>query len=223
MSIFDHSMLSISTGLSSLTPSIKQQRTKEGTNNTKAEHLAKSRETGAVEAKGLKHQNLVDALISLSKWSAGESKKKDRCHWHKQRFPLDISIQSKGKPHWVSSDEFEHMVVQAFHLWQCGTPEINIQIVSESIIQPSSSDIIIEWNDTPVKGRDFEVGHANRTLSGKDLTGCHVINDPKGILKHNEKIIAFKEENSLPSFVGGSVKKANLFIDSINSLLLYFS
>lgn len=43
-------------------------------------------------------------------------------------------------------------------------------------------------------------------------TGCDVVNNPIGIMKHNEKLAAYKREKSLKSFIGSSLTAFRDFI-----------
>ena len=49
----------------------------------------------------------------------------------------------------------------------------------------------------------------------RNQTDCSVVNDPLGIMKHNEKLSAYKREQSLKSFVGSS---ESLFIEFVSEL-----
>lgn len=45
--------------------------------------------------------------------------------------------------------------------------------------------------------------------------GVNVVNNPIGIMKHNEKLEAYKRKNSLDSYVGNSLSGAKKFVDSL--------
>ena len=45
--------------------------------------------------------------------------------------------------------------------------------------------------------------------------GVKVVNNPLGIMKYSEKLEAYKRENSLPSYVGASMKGALSFVASL--------
>jgi glutathione synthase len=49
----------------------------------------------------------------------------------------------------------------------------------------------------------------------EDQSKVNVVNKPLGIMKHNEKLAAFKRENSLESFIGSSVSGFQSFIESV--------
>lgn len=56
-------------------------------------------------------------------------------------------------------------------------------------------------------------------------TKCDIVNNPIGIMKHNEKLAAFKREKSLKSFIGSSTNLFNQFItrlkqEGISDLIL---
>lgn len=46
-------------------------------------------------------------------------------------------------------------------------------------------------------------------------TGCSVVNNPIGIMKHNEKLVAYKREKSLESYIGSSVSGFEKFVSNL--------
>ncbi len=46
---------------------------------------------------------------------------------------------------------------------------------------------------------------------------CQIVNNPIGIMKHNEKLVAYKREKSLESFIGSSVSGFNTFVSALKS------
>jgi glutathione synthase len=48
-------------------------------------------------------------------------------------------------------------------------------------------------------------------------TSCDVVNNPIGIMKHNEKLAAYKRDNSLKSFIGSSVEGFTNFTNELKN------
>ena len=121
-------------------------------------------------------------------------------------FPEDLGIVTKSEKHILSTFKFSGNFGSDQYIE-------DFKITGNEYIEVDAETIMHFRLDPPVDENYLKSIWLVDYL--KDLTGCTVINDPKGIMKHNEKIIAFKEENSLPSYVGESVRQANLFVDEI--------
>jgi glutathione synthase len=48
-------------------------------------------------------------------------------------------------------------------------------------------------------------------------TGCEIVNNPIGIMKHNEKLAAYKRDKSLKSFIGSSVEGFINFVSELKN------
>lgn len=49
-------------------------------------------------------------------------------------------------------------------------------------------------------------------------TKCQVVNNPLGIMKHNEKLVAYKREKSLESYIGASESGFIKFVDKLKKM-----
>ena len=90
-----------------------------------------------------------------------------------------------------------------------------IELKNEKIIEINKQDIFHMRIDPPYDSR------YQRYLWMLDFyqsqIGVKVVNSPIGIMKHNEKLTAFKRKNSLESFIGSSVDGFIKFTDRLRS------
>lgn len=118
---------------------------------------------------------LIQSLDQLEQWIAGEAKVKEQCRWHRDQFPLSLYVDFSDYPTALSEKEFNMLLYKALGHWQKALPTFfQWHMLSEH--NKESADITLHWQDVTTNGREYEVGHAKRTLSGKkDLKGVHLI------------------------------------------------
>jgi glutathione synthase len=85
------------------------------------------------------------------------------------------------------------------------------EIKSASDVKLTSSDYLHMRIDPPFDTRYLKYLWMLRFIQSK---GINVVNSPDGILKYNEKLHAYAQQSSLPSYVGSSLSKFKSFIDS---------
>lgn len=85
-------------------------------------------------------------------------------------------------------------------------------LTSENISPLKSNDVLHMRIDPPFDTRYLRYLWMLRFIQGK---GIKVINSPDGILKFNEKLHAYAQKSSLPSYVGSSLAGFQKFISSI--------
>ena len=91
----------------------------------------------------------------------------------------------------------------------------NIQLKEPVLKEINKDDIIHMRIDPPYDSR------YQRYLWMLDFietqSGCRVVNNPIGIMKHNEKLLAYKRKNSLESFIGSSERGFNEFVQELKT------
>ncbi len=111
----------------------------------------------------------------------------EKVRWAKEAFPLSIYVEGLAANH-PMANEFEALVLDSIAEWKRASGDV-IQIeIAES---QDRADIEILWSDTPIEGREYEVGHAKRTVNTEivhsgysgygGLSGSHPI---EGIITH---------------------------------------
>ena len=91
----------------------------------------------------------------------------------------------------------------------------NIEVGNSVEISLRAEDIIHMRIDPPYDSRYQRYLWMLDFLEAK--SGCRVVNKPIGIMKHNEKLAAFKRSNSLESFIGSSESGFLKFVEVLRN------
>lgn len=86
-------------------------------------------------------------------------------------------------------------------------------------IELTKEDIIHMRLDPPFDSRYTRILWLLKEL---DERGYRVVNSPKGLLQHNEKLAAYSHPSSLPTFIGSSFSKALSFMRNLKSDAVIF-
>lgn len=111
-------------------------------------------------------KNPLEALEALEQWRVqDEQTAKQRVYWPLEAMPLTVQVASPAQTELpVSPAE----VIAVMRQWEAASQGlVRFQLV-EFTAEPAN--ILIAWSSETVLGRDFEVGHTNRAVSGKQIT-----------------------------------------------------
>lgn len=137
-------------------------------------HLTASTQASSLPLQG----NPLEALDALAQWEGVERlTRASRVRWALERMPLRVFIE----PHGVSANDRETAMARSaflFSAMQQWTSASQGRVRFQQIERPGglleegdpSVDIHVRWSDETTLGRDFEVGHTNRTVQGKRIT-----------------------------------------------------
>lgn len=106
--------------------------------------------------------SLLDSLQALEEWRrAEESRQKGQgVRWRNEKMnQLQLYIAPSSNPTWTQ------LILKAGRDWE-GASQGQIHFVH--CVRPDQADILIDWSDKPVHGRDFEVGHTHRIVQAGD-------------------------------------------------------
>lgn len=114
---------------------------------------------GASQVQETGFETLVDALEELDAWQAAEreeSSEHQTVRWHPSRCQsLRVYL------HPATSAQAVALFWRAVRQWEAAAFG---QLRLEATSRPDQADIKLLWSDSPVYGREFEVGHTDRAL-----------------------------------------------------------
>lgn len=111
--------------------------------------------TGTVDAD---ISGLLDALQALEEWRKQEADRgrQSTPRWHPDKLKaLLLYITPLNKPRW------QGIILQAARDWEASCAGL-IQFIP--VVRPDEADISVKWSQATVSGRDYEVGHTDRTI-----------------------------------------------------------
>lgn len=90
----------------------------------------------------------------------------------------------------------------------------NFKLTESSFLKVSEGDFLHMRLDPPVDGRYLRFLWI---LDQWEREGVKVINCPRGIMQFNEKLYAYQQKESVPSFVGENIRQAMRFIEMLKN------
>jgi hypothetical protein len=112
-------------------------------------------------------KNPLAALNALSQWRTGASKTASQAvRWSLARMPLKVWLSPSGESGMPST----RLLFATLRQWEvASTGQIRFRLMDPAIEQEDDADILFHWSRETVKGRDYEVGHANREVQGQRI------------------------------------------------------
>ena len=114
--------------------------------------------------------SLVESLAALEQWRAQEedTRRQTAC-WSLSQCPLTVWIEP-----YPESDAFQAVgsrdaVFMVMRQWEAASGgAISFRLLAGE--NPGEANILIRWDSQTTLGRDYEVGHTNRQVTGKRIT-----------------------------------------------------
>lgn len=115
---------------------------------------------------GKSPQSPIMALDALEQWRVhDEQTAQQRVYWPLDKMPLTVRLMPPETGN-AGMSQAECMTVM--RQWEAASQGlVRFQLVE---LTAESPDILIEWRQETVLGRDFEVGHTKREVNGKHIT-----------------------------------------------------
>ncbi len=112
-------------------------------------------------------KNPLTALNALSEWrTAEEITSKTAVRWSMTQMPLRVWVDSAESQPLVQ----EKLLFATLRQWEIASEGlIRFRLMDAAIESVENADIQFSWQDETVKGRDYEVGHANRDVQGNRI------------------------------------------------------
>ncbi|WP_373532822.1 matrixin family metalloprotease [Vampirovibrio sp.] len=117
-------------------------------------------------------KNPLAALSALGQWRSSESKTEGQAvRWSLAQMPLKIWLAPSGEAAMPS----ERLLFATLRQWEVASEgQIRFRLMDPATEQSEDGDIVFQWSRETVKGRDYEVGHANRELQGQRIRKAHI-------------------------------------------------
>ncbi len=123
-------------------------------------------------------------------------------------FEEDFCVNTKGETKMTVFNYTGQFKDDGFYLEK-------VELGQKQVITLNRTDIVHMRIDPPYDSRYQRYLWMLDFLSHN--SGCTVVNNPIGIMKHNEKLLAFKRKNSLKSFIGSSISGFKNFVAELKS------
>lgn len=111
-------------------------------------------------------KNPLTALNALNEWRAGESNTRQSVRWSLEQMPLKIWIEPTADPA-LPGEKLLYAILRQWEIASEGL--IRFRLMDRAIESRETADICFDWSRETVKGRDYEVGHANREVQGQRI------------------------------------------------------
>lgn len=120
-------------------------------------------------------------------------------------FEQDFSLQNVTRPRLKVYDFDGEFKEDGIYL-------ASLELKESKVVDLSMNDTIHMRLDPPFDSKYLRILWM---LDHYHAQGIRVMNAPRGIMQFNEKLYAYRQEGSVPSFVGTSVELAQEFVDSL--------
>lgn len=112
----------------------------------------------------------LTALNALEQWRVHEEDtQRHTCRWHSDKMPLRVIIEPC--PHAPEDIEFTKALWTIIKQWEAASQGlIRFAMMETTPWTTNTADILITWSEQTTLGRNFEVGHTQRTVQGKQIT-----------------------------------------------------
>jgi predicted Zn-dependent protease len=113
------------------------------------------------------------ALEAFNQWQSGEENAQNQAvRWPLERMPLSVRIEPC--PDWSDEacEQNIHTLFAAIRQWETASAGlIRFHLLSNPAKATDAADILFRWQGQTTLGRDYEVGHTQRTVQGETITG----------------------------------------------------
>lgn len=112
-------------------------------------------------------KNPLAALNALSEWRSQEGKTAQQSvRWPLDQMPLAVWIEPADDPRLPS----EKLLFATLKQWEVASEGlIRFRLMDRAIESREAAHVEFNWSRETVKGRDYEVGHANRDVQGSRI------------------------------------------------------
>jgi hypothetical protein len=122
-------------------------------------HTAQSLFPQKLRPEAAKPQGPFEALDALARrCSEEESAQRDPVRWPLEKMPLGVFIEP------FPEADFDFLPIM--RQWEVASQGL---IRFRPVLNAQDADIVFSWSGETVCGRDYEVGHANRTVQGRRI------------------------------------------------------
>lgn len=117
------------------------------------------------------HQDPLATLNALEQWRVQNEEQQRQCvRWALEQFPLSVHIEPY--PNADNMGLTPQEIFAVLRQWEAAYPGVlRFQRVEN---EQASAHISINWSHDTTLGRDYEVGHTNRTVKNKRITGAEI-------------------------------------------------
>jgi len=112
----------------------------------------------------------ADLIDELAQWEENEKDGTKSPKWDLDRIPLKFFINPLPANE-SYLEEFEKAVQTAFSPWERASSGI---IRFEKVYSQTNTDIILEWSNSAVLGREFEAGHSDLKIVGNKIDKAEI-------------------------------------------------
>lgn len=132
-------------------------------NDINTKKTLSANDTGSILSKKQLPEGFIE---SLNQWEANDKKRdKNKVRWHQSRIPLKYYIK-RGNNILGFLDDFEKIIPSCFDCWSRASLG-KIRFIKT--ITESDANIVVNWSETVVLGRDYESGHNNLKVMGNRI------------------------------------------------------
>lgn len=122
--------------------------------------------------KKTKLDNKTPVIDELKQWEKNDTFKIDKCpKWDIKRIPLSVFINPHVNNNERFLPEFIGAAKSALQPWSRASYGL---IRFRETLNKDHSDIIIDWSDTVIFGRDFEVGHTDLKIINNKIEKAEI-------------------------------------------------
>lgn len=115
----------------------------------------------------------ISTLNALEQWRVqDETHQQQSVSWPLEKFPLKVAIEPH--PDGDASGLTPKGIFAVLRQWEAAYPGVIRFQLADTPAQCKSADILIRWSRQTTLGRDYEVGHTNRAVRGKRITGAEI-------------------------------------------------
>jgi predicted Zn-dependent protease len=131
----------------------------------------KVNKTENVESLDINLKENIDLIDELTQWEENEkNSQKNNPKWSADRFPLKYYINENIFDENYNQG-FRDGVKNSFKSWQ----EASLGLISfEPVLSQDNADIIVNWTNETLKGRDFEAGRNNLKILNNKIQKAEV-------------------------------------------------
>ncbi len=126
---------------------------------------------------GPPQQSPLDALSALEQWRVqAEDTNKHSARWSLAQCPLKVFVELHPEQTAEALQQASpQALLGAMRQWEVATQgAIRFTLIAAPKYGPQDADLLIRWDTQTTLGREYEVGHTNRTVQGKRLTYAEI-------------------------------------------------
>lgn len=107
--------------------------------------------------------SMLEALGMLAPWNQDEAPPELTVRWHREAMPLAVHVEDNA---------LRPLVMHTLRQWEQATEQ---RVRFRDLLGVAGADIVVAVSTETVRGRDYEVGHTRRQVSGRDSAGYGLI------------------------------------------------